>query len=227
MNVGSITPERVAEAVESFNSVYGEMDEVLWCISKAAREDLLKGRPSPVVEGLVWTIRSWWGVQGAKRETKTYAARALTKMKWVRSLFDDEVEGTAISPRFALDRVSDLVAGMQKEGAERQEFSLASKTLHWLMPWRIPVYDSFVKSSLGINQDALAVSAYRKITEWQRDNSKRMMASGDTRWLGSVNPRSPLRALDKYLWWVGGGAEGNARQVNDPWAVCQRLGLDC
>lgn len=36
------------------------------------------------------------------------------------------------------------------EDVSRREFSLASKVLHWLMPWRIPVYDSFVRGMLGV-----------------------------------------------------------------------------
>jgi hypothetical protein len=30
-------------------------------------------------------------------------------------------------------------------GVPRREYSLASKVLHWLMPWQVPVYDSFVR----------------------------------------------------------------------------------
>jgi hypothetical protein len=36
---------------------------------------------------------------------------------------------------------------------------------------------------------------------------------------------SPLRALDKLTWWLGGGAAGTAAEVRDPWQVTRRLGL--
>jgi hypothetical protein len=32
----------------------------------------------------------------------------------------------------------------------RREFSLASKVLHWLLPYRVPAYDSYVCKSLGV-----------------------------------------------------------------------------
>jgi hypothetical protein len=54
----------IAEGVRQFNAAFGEMERALWCLSKAARADLLQRRSSPILEGLVWTIKSWWGVQG-------------------------------------------------------------------------------------------------------------------------------------------------------------------
>ncbi len=49
-------------AVSAFNGRYGEMEQALWCLSVNSRGALLAGQSSPVVESLVWTIKSWWGV---------------------------------------------------------------------------------------------------------------------------------------------------------------------
>lgn len=46
-------------------------------------------------------------------------------------------------------------------------------------------------------------------------------------WIGSLEPRSPLRALDKLTWWLGGGSTGPAAEVHDPWQVPRQLGLKC
>jgi hypothetical protein len=46
-------------------------------------------------------------------------------------------------------------------------------------------------------------------------------------WIGSLEPRSPLRALDKLTWWLGGGSTGAAAEVHDPWQVPRQLGLKC
>ena len=52
------------------------------------------------------------------------------------------------------------------------------------------------------------------------------IAAADSPWMGSVEPRTPLRAIDKWLWWLGGGSDGAAVVVRDPWLVVKRLGLD-
>ncbi len=48
-------------------------------------------------------------------------------------------------------------------------------------------------------------------------------ATEDCDWLGGVEPRSPVRGLDKYLWWLGGGSAGTAAVVKDPWRVLRSL----
>src|SRR5947209_14638922 len=79
-------PERV-EAVESFNALYGESERALWCLSRHCRTPLLEGRSGPEVEALVWTIKSWWGVQGVRTETKQAMAEALASLDWSDELF--------------------------------------------------------------------------------------------------------------------------------------------
>lgn len=51
------------------------------------------------------------------------------------------------------------------------------------------------------------------------------MAEGSA-WIGSLEPESPLRALGKLAWWLGGGGTG-AAEVHDPWRIPRQLGLKC
>jgi len=78
----------LAEAVRTFNTRYGEMERVLWCLSTHSRAALLDDDEAPVLEALIWTIKSWWGVQGVRRETKSAMARALVTLEWSPDLFE-------------------------------------------------------------------------------------------------------------------------------------------
>jgi hypothetical protein len=73
----ALTVARRAEAVAAFDACFGEMDRVLWCLSRQCRPALLSGQSTPAVEALVWTLKSWWGVQGVRSETKSFMARVL------------------------------------------------------------------------------------------------------------------------------------------------------
>ena len=81
-------------------------------------------------------------------------------------------------------------------GVSRREYSLASKALHWLMPWQVPVYDhSFVRGALGVPASWDHPEAYRKIAA--EVITMASTVTEDSAWIGSLEPRSPLRALDK------------------------------
>jgi hypothetical protein len=218
----TIVPTRaeVADAVEAFNARYADMDGALWCLSRAARPELLRGESGQALEQLIWKVRSWWGVQGVVRETACLAARALAGMEWSQTMFSDDIDAIKDPIAFATYRVTDFVQSMMGLGVPRKEFSLSTKVLHWLMPWRTPAYDSFVRASLAASGPP--EYAYIDIVTWQFENAVRLMAEGSD-WLGVVEPRSPLRALDKYLWHKGGGAVGTAVVIKDPWEVCREL----
>jgi hypothetical protein len=224
MTPDAISAAEVSKGVEAFNSVYGEMDKALWRISQAARDGLLGRQESPAVGTLVWTIKSWWGVQGVRREVAQITAQALLAEEWTGELFEAVLASGPDAERFACLRVSRLVDEMVARGAGRREFSFASKTLHWLMPWRVPVYDSFVRKSVGVPTTWGHEDAYRQIVSRQLVAAEALV-TGPTGWAGDVEPKSPLRALDKYLWWVGGGSTSQATLVKDPWSVVYRLGL--
>ena len=163
MNLSALTASEITQAVNEYNRRYSEMDRTLWCLSKHCRESLIDGQSTIVVETLVWTIRSWWGVQGARKETKTLLANALSELSWTPDLFSP----LAICPEnvevSAYDLVSTLVETARKLGVSRREYSLASKVLHWLLPWRIPIYDSFVRSCLEVPNAWDHPEAYRAI----------------------------------------------------------------
>jgi hypothetical protein len=214
-----------AEVVNAFNVRFGEMERVLWCLSKNSRTALLEGRSSPVVESLVWTVKSWWGVQGVQSETKSQMASALVQaVKWSSDLFEPAISFGPGAENYACDRVSELVKRSRSLGVARREYSLASKVLHWLLPWRIPVYDTFARASLGVPTSWDHPQAYSRVTK--EIFAMARIRSQDPNWVGSLEPRSPLRALDKCAWWLGGGDSGTAAQVHDPWRVVHHLGLE-
>lgn len=214
-----------AEAVSAFNARYGEMEQALWCLSRYCRPALIDGESNAVLEALVWTLKSWWGVQGVRSETKALMARGLVQaVDWSADLFEEASVAAPGAEALAFDSVSALVDRSRSLGVPRREFSLASKVLHWLLPSRVPVYDSFVRQYLGIPTSWDHPQAYRRIVrqvfEMARDLGQ------DLSWAGSIEPLTPLHALDKCLWYLGGGDVGTAAQVRDPWRVLDQLGLE-
>jgi hypothetical protein len=211
-------------AVGAFNARYGEMEQALWCLSVNSRASLLAGQSSPVVETLVWTIKSWWGVMGVRSETKVQMARALAEsLSWSPELFDPVPRHQQGAAQDASEQVALLVGSSIDRGVSRREYSLASKVMHWLLPWRVPVYDSFVRGVLGVPASWDHPQAYRMVAERTFAIASEVDENSD--WFGTVEPLSPLRALDKLMWWAGGGEAGTAVEVRDPWRVIRGLNL--
>lgn len=109
---------------------------------------------SKLVEELVCTIKSRWGIQGVRTETKVSAAIVLADSDENHWLLEPNTELEPDGERFAVEWVSNFVESMKARGGHRREWSLASEVLHWLMPWRIPVYDSSLKHSLGTSNSS-------------------------------------------------------------------------
>jgi hypothetical protein len=215
-----------AAAVSLFDARFGEMEQVLWLLSVSSRPGLLAGESSPALETLVWTVKSWWGVQGVRSATRTQMARALAEsVTWSPGLFGPVPGYGPDRAAFACEQVAEVVGRSMALGVPRREYSLASKVLHWLMPWRVPVYDSFVRSALAVPASWDHPEAYRKVSAEVFAMASAM--TGDSAWAGSLEPASPLRALDKLTWWLGGGSAGAAAEVRDPWQVIRKLGLKC
>lgn len=204
MMLADYTDAERSAAVATFDARYGEMEQVLWCLSVNSRPGLIAGESSPALEALVWT---------ALAESAT----------WSPDLFGQVPDFGPESAGFAREHVAELVSRSMSLGVPRREYSLASKVLHWLMPWRVPVYDSFVRGTLGVPASWDHPEAYRKVAEGIFAMARTM--TGDYAWIGSLEPSSPLRALDKLTWWVGGGSASPAAEVRDPWQVTRRLGL--
>jgi len=109
-----------AVAVSMFDARFGEMEQVLWCLSVNSRAGLLVGESSPVLEALVWTIKSWWGVQGFRSETKAQMARALAEsMTWSPDLFGPVPEYGPDCAEYACERVAELVSRSMSLGVPR------------------------------------------------------------------------------------------------------------
>jgi len=92
------------------------------------------------------------------------------------------------------------------------------------MPWRVPVYDSYVRRALGVPASWDHPQAYRKVTA--EIFAMTSALTGDLAWIGPLEPRSPLRADDKLTWWAGGGSTGTAAEVCDPRRILRELGLE-
>ena len=217
-------PAERAAAVSAFDARFGEMEQVLWSLSVHSLPALLAGESSPALEALVWTVKSWWGVQGVRSENKGPDGRGTGRV--------GDLDAGSVRPcaeygpdraAFACEQVAGVVGRSMLLGVPRREYSLASKVLHWLMPWRVPVYDSFVRSALGVPTSWDHPEAYRKVSgrdlrPGPRDDGGRCLDR-------LLQPASPLRTLDKLTWWLGGGSTGTAAQVSDPWQVISKLGL--
>lgn len=218
------TTEKVATAVDAFNRRFGRMDTVVWTISKATQSRLLSNSSTQLTAEFVWLIRSWMGVQGSSLAVKSFAAHVLHNMKWRTSDFEPFNDYSAETMSMSVQLVDRFAASMKRAGAPRYEFSLASKVLHWLCPWRVPVYDSYVRMVVGVPTSAPPADAYQKIVRWEYETAATLIAE-DSSWLGKLEPRSPLHAIDKFLWWTGGGDQGNAVVVKNPERVLEKLGL--
>jgi hypothetical protein len=211
-----------AKAVQLFNGRHGETERVLWFLSCQARAPLLAGEGGPILETLVWSLKSWWGVQGVSAASKKPIAEAISGLEWSEAVFNSP--GQPSDDLGAAERVEIAVAEACRLGAPRKEFSLVSKVLHWLLPWQVPVYDNYVRRELGVPEWEQP-RAYRAVARSLIRMARELETEGNE-WIGTVDPRSPLRALDKYFWWAGGGETGYAAAVTDPWRVVRELGLD-
>lgn len=220
----SLSASQRTDAVNAYNAVFGEMDRALWCLSQHCRAPLLEGRSARVIEELVWTVKVWWGIQGVERDAKARMGQALAAIPWSTEMFEEAPDISEAGAEFALVLVKLVVEKSQELGVPRRELSLASKVLHWLLPARISVYDNFVRESLGVSASVDPLSNYYRVAS-KIFQAMQDLAADDSAWLGTVEPRTPLRALDKCLWWLGGGSAGKAAVVSDPWRVVDRLGL--
>jgi hypothetical protein len=218
----SVNAVDVVQVVQAFDRKFREMECVLWRLSRECRAELLGDGSSLYLEELVCLVADWMAIQGYHPLIKSIGARALKSLPWTAGSFDPTSEYSVDGERAAREQVRRLVERMMDEGAGRREYSLASKVLHWLTPWRVPVYDKFMRVAIGITGEG--ESAYYEVVGWEYSVLRRLLRES-TDWIGDAVPLSPLRALDKYLWWKGGGSSSRAKIVNDPWAAVRHIGL--
>jgi hypothetical protein len=119
-----------AEAVAAFDSRFGEMERVLWHLSKNCRAALLAGESSPVIESLVWAIKSWWGVMGVRSEAKAQMSSALAvAVDWSPALFDPLPSFEPGAADRAAGWVDELVGRSMEMGVPNRPYSLHLKGL--------------------------------------------------------------------------------------------------
>ena len=225
-----VSESEVLRRVKEFDCRYRRMERVLWCLSKEARTCLLRARRCQVVEVFVRKIRSWWGVRGVSGADEQATVRALLSGPWEPQWFGPVEDFGDDARDFAVGRVRELVGRILREGGRRREWSLSSKVLHWLMPWRVPAYDAFVRKALGVRSNGDHEAAYAEVVGRVFDLAT-CLRSKSAGWMGTLEPASPLRALDKYLWLEGYRSVTDkppqAAVVRDPERVLRDLGLGC
>jgi hypothetical protein len=152
--VGSDADSRTPAVISDYNARYGEMDAALWCLSLRCRAPLVKQCKDRVIEVLISTIEKWRHVRGVPGGTAAVMAQKLANIGFSRETFE-QGPLAADAEEYAVTLVRKLVydtreeAPATRDGKRRREFSLAAKTLHWLLPWRVPAYDSYVRARLG------------------------------------------------------------------------------
>jgi hypothetical protein len=105
----------------------------------------------------------------------------------------------------------------------RQEYSWTSKTVHWLLPWRVPAFDKNVRNYLRVPKGWDNKRAYGEVA--RRIFALARQESPEPAWAGPLQPCTPLRALDKWLWWDGDGKDSHVYVDPDPWRVVRELNL--
>ncbi len=215
-----------AEIVQKFNHRFSGMEMALWCLSVHSRASLLARESSPVLEALVWTIKCFWSVQGVPESAKPQMAKALAElMPWSPELFAPQTNYGQETANEAREWVEKLIRRSMLLGVGRRECSWASKILHCLMPWRVPVLDSRVCDFLRVPKTWDLSRKYRKVTTDVFEMAR--MTAGECNWIGELEPRSQLRALDKYMWWKSTPDPYRAPFYRDPCKVLRQLGLPC
>jgi hypothetical protein len=216
------------KAIHAYDEHWGELDRLLWCLSQNCREALLNGERAPVIDKFIWVVVHHWNVRGVKGEEEATFADALVGLGWSSDQFQVPPRVADDAEEYAFHLVTTLVDRSYELGLRRREYSLASKVLHWLMPWQIPAYDSYVRKSFRIGEPEDSQrnrDTYRLITR-RIFADIRDVAAEDPGWLGLVEPKTLVRGFDKYHWWRGGGSENNEK-VRVPWSIVSDLGLDC
>ncbi len=199
-------PEDVRNAVVRYNNERGcgDEDANLWEDTADARELLLEPNDSigtPVeIEAYVEAVRLWGSIQGVSRSDYPMAADALwggPVRTTIRGLSRWTIVTAAITDVIRLEET--MVKAMVNSGIPKKHYSWASKMLHFLLPATMPIYDSFVLGYLGASDgihgySEIAVTTQRCATE---------LAPYEAEIVGDIEPRTLLRAIDKFYWWEG------------------------
>ena len=192
------TWEEVAKGVSEYNSKYGKEDASLWPAAPGAAWYLSQPSYNSRLEGFVWDVKKWGRIQGVSLSDRPAAAKALWALRTqIQELKERSFRD--VQPQVVVSLLEELVRTMQREGIRRDEYSWASKILHWLLPSLAPVYDSVVRDAFRL--PTIGIRAYSSIVKWEYNCAVRLEPHGE-KLFGDIEPRTLLRCIDKYLWWI-------------------------
>lgn len=198
------TPDDIHRAVEAYNKARGcgDEDAKLWSETARARSLVLGSNDSPEapteIAEYAEAVRFWGSIQGVFRDDYSKVARAL----WfnpIRSAIWAMREGTILTT--PLTGIIQLEEGLVREmligGVARKHYSWASKMLHFLLPATVPIYDSFVREYLMTTD---GIEGFAEIVARARECVHELLLH-EAYIVGNLEPKTLLRALDKFYWW--------------------------
>jgi hypothetical protein len=189
--------DEIAKAVGEFNSKFSCGEKQLWDSAQDAWKSLQSSRPDTApLKTFVWTVKSKGSIQGVTPSDNDEVSKTLLSMKGELTKLKQKAFDPAQANR-PVDLVQRLVDGMF-DATKSEHYAWASKILHWLLPNHIPIYDSLVREKLKIG--CVRRQAYRLIAQWEYDCA-RLLEPHEQQVVGQQEPKTLLRALDKYLWW--------------------------
>jgi hypothetical protein len=142
------------------------------------------------------------------------AGALVQAVNWSPALLADTSLPARGADEFACECVFTLVRRSRSAGVTRREFSLASKVLHWLLPYRVPAYDSYICRSLGIRgADDHPERAYHEVACEELGAARAITGAG--RWLGAVGRcHRSARWTSACGGWAGEATAVQPRSVN-------------
>jgi hypothetical protein len=184
------------------------LDNETWRVSLHAQHALEEFVPNNIalpdtIKVFAWHIAKWGNIRTyKKKESESFiaAASGLWELRheivpFFHVTFRSDAEP---HPEEVCRLWEVLVQAMTKYGIPKQQYSWSSKMLHWLVPTCFPIYDSVIRKRLHISGH-FGRRAYREIISTEYDYARSLLDEADSV-VGAIEPRTLLRALDKYLW---------------------------
>ncbi len=95
MLAASVNAADVAQAVQAFDRIFRDMEQVAWRLSEECRTELLGDEATLYLEELVWLVKKWMGIQGVMPSIKGIAAQALKSLPWTPDTFNPTIAFSA------------------------------------------------------------------------------------------------------------------------------------
>jgi hypothetical protein len=202
--------KELQEWVGCYNRIYSSLDNKVWRIGQDAKKELLESLPDGVlsdsVKSFARQVARWGNIRGIKDDDFPKAAQGLWKLDDLREKIHD-FDNKKLKPEDSKDRevvcslVKALVVSMRECGVNSNQWSWASKMLHWLLPTFFPIYDSKVREALcteGVAKSG-GESAYKEIIDQEYNWAKNLLIQSGSD-ADYIEPHTVLRAIDRYIW---------------------------